>query len=337
MKKIFSFFILFILVNLAAIAQQEPLYSNYMLLRSVTNPGFTGADKTINAIFTNRTMFAGFGNGKSIASDGKTVVSSGKPVTSVFGVEAPVEIFGLRSGLGLVIINDEIGFNTNVNVDFTYAYHHQMEYGTFGFGLTMGFNSYQIEPEWYTPTGDYWTSPGSDNLIPEQFKDLTFGLGLGAYFETTKYYLGFSTSKINSPSLIEPKGSIEKTVGFFAPNYYLTGAYNIELPDPLFDMRPSFVLRSDLAAFSLDMNGTIYYKNKYWAGLGLRVTPLNISSINLLGGTELANGLRLGYAMDINTSYMLSAGAATSHEVIVTYSFNLDTKRDQKYKSIRYL
>ncbi|HPR33038.1 MAG TPA: type IX secretion system membrane protein PorP/SprF, partial [Prolixibacteraceae bacterium] len=100
MKKIFSFFIFYILVNLAADAQQLPLFSNYMFLRTATNPGYVGANKTINAAFCNRTMFAGFGDGK--------------PVTSFFGIDTPFDLFGLRSGFGALITSDQIGFFNNV-------------------------------------------------------------------------------------------------------------------------------------------------------------------------------------------------------------------------------
>jgi hypothetical protein len=86
----------------------------------------------------------------------------------------------------------------------------------------------------------------------------------------------------------------------------------------------------------LDMNATMFYKKRYWAGFGLRVSPKNIASFTLLAGTELVNGLNVGYALDVNTSYMIYGGA-TSHEIIITYSFNIDTKRDMKYKSVRYL
>lgn len=324
MKKIFSFFILFILVNLAANAQNEPLFSNYMLMRNLTNPGFVGADKTINAIFNNRTMFAGFGEGK--------------PVSSVFGVEAPFEILGARSGVGILIVSDEIGFFTSVNVDASYAYHHQLEGGTLGGGITMGFNDNSIEPVWFIPSdGDRFGTVEGDDLIPDAFSTPTFNVGLGVYYETPRYYIGFSATKVNRADWVSTgTDQTEMNVGYNTPTYYLTGAYNIELPDPLFDLRPSFMLRSDFAAYMLDVNGTVYYQKKYWAGLGLRVSPANIAALTILGGVELMNGLNIGYALDINTSAMF-LGAATSHEVLVTYSFNLDTKRDQKYKSVRYL
>ncbi|MBN1927690.1 MAG: PorP/SprF family type IX secretion system membrane protein [Prolixibacteraceae bacterium] len=312
------------MVNLAAKAQQEPLFSNYMLLRTTTNPGYVGATKTINATFCNRTMFAGFGDGK--------------PVTSVFGVDAPFDLFGARSGFGALIVSDQIGFFDNTKVDLTYTYHHKFQTSTLGGGLTVGFNNFSIEADWYSPSdGEYFVPAESDELVPQQIpSNIILGIGFGIYYETPKYYLGFSATNLNRGSIFGTKNEIETEYMFYASHFYLTGTYNIELPDPLFDLQPSFVLRTDLAAFMLDLNGTIFYKDRYWTGFGVRVSPANIASVTLMGGLELINGLNLGYAMDVNTS-MMFFNAATSHEVIVTYSFNIDTKRDQKYKSVRYL
>ena len=320
MKKKFSFFLLLILVNLAAEAQQEPLFSNYMFARTISNPAFVGADKTINALFCDRAMFAGV---------------KGKPVTSAFGVDAPVEIFGTHSGLGLLIMSDKIGYQTDISVDFTYSYHHSLKNGTLGVGIKAGLNSYSIDPEdWISPDGN---NGSGDEYVPEQFSsNLIFNLNFGAYYETTQYYLGFSATKLNRGVIFDPEDLEEIEYGYYVPHFYLTGAYNIELPDPLFDLQASFLARSDLAGYSLDLNGTMFFKKRYWGGLGIRISPRNFESFTLLGGVELVNGLDLGYALDVNTSGLIFKGA-TSHEVILTYSFNIDTKRDKKYKSVRYL
>jgi type IX secretion system PorP/SprF family membrane protein len=328
MKNYFSFFILFILVNLAAKAQDEPLFSNYMFLRTITNPGFVGAENTINATFCNRTMFAGL---------------EGKPVTSTFGVEAPVDLFGKKTGIGIVMMSDKEGFQQIVKVDLSFAYHHNLKNGTLGFGLTLGLNDYSITPGTWNEgisgdDGDQTWSTSGDPLIPSSFDDIDLGIGFGAYYETPQYYLGLSGSNLNRASIsnVSSTTGIDVVYSYYPAEYKLSGAYNIELPDPLFDLRPSFILRSDLVEYMLDMNATIFYKKRYWAGFGLRVSPKNIASFTLLGGTELVNGLNVGYALDVNTSNMIYGGA-TSHEVIITYSFNIDSKRDMKYKSVRYL
>lgn len=320
MKKRISFFILFILVNLAAKAQQEPLFSNYMLIKPVTNPGFTGADKTVNAYFVNRTMFAGFGDGK--------------PVTSVFGVETPIDMFGAKSGIGLFLVNDELGYQNDIKVSFNYSYHRQLQGGTLGGGLNFGFNNFSVaDPEW-KPVDE--GSASTDPLIPDAFSTMNLNVGAGVYYATTEYYLGLSATNLNMANIIYSKSAFEEEVlNYYAPHFYLTGAYNIALPDPLFDLQPTFLLRSDMAYHQLDINGILLYQKKHWGGLGIRLSTYNLASATIKLGTELISGLNFGYAMDVNIG-MFQAGA-TSHELLVTYSFNLEGKRDQKYKSIRYL
>jgi type IX secretion system PorP/SprF family membrane protein len=325
MKYYFSFFILLIIINLAAKAQQEPIYSTYMLTRHVANPGFVGSESTVNAMFLNRTMFAGIGDGK--------------PVTSVFGVEAPIDILGAKNGLGLIIVSDRLGFYDNVEIDAKYAYHHQLTNGMFGGGISFRISNFTLNPTWNSPSeGDYWIEATSDPTVPigSDLSTITFGVGLGFYYETTDYYLGLAATNLNrSEHLFRSNSNEEWNSSYNVPHYYLNGAYNIELPDPLFDLQPSFILRSDLASYTLDVNGTTYFKDKYWAGFGLRVSPRNFQAFNFLGGVELFNGLKISYMLDINTSIITLA--PTSHEIMVSYSFNIETKRDQRYKSIRYL
>lgn len=329
MKKFFSFFILYILVNLAADAQDEPLIGNYMIARNLGNQSFVGAEKTINAVFLNRTSFVGI---------------EGRPMTSVFGIEAPVDLFGTKSGVGILIMNDEYGNYSNVNVDASYAYHHQFSTGTIGGGINIGFKSYRLTADWGDDVNDpdndsRFTPYSSDPLIPTNgdVEVPLFRIGAGAYYENPEYYVGLSVANINQPVVSYFGGDeIEYEFDYLAMTFFLTGGYNIEMPDPLFDLQPTFMLRTDLAVVQLDVNSTMYFKDKYWAGLGLRVSPRSIDAISIMGGLELVSGLNLGYMMDINTNGLF-LGGATSHEVLVTYSFNIDTKRDQKYKSVRYL
>ena len=176
MKKFFSFCILLLIVNLAALGQQEPLYTNYMFTPTVTVPGLTGASGEINALFLNRSMFTGFGTEttNSSTSEGSTTstssISGGNPVTSVFAVDLPLNLFG-KSGLGVTVTNDRLGFEDNVNVDITYAYHRSTEFSKYGFGLTVGFFNYSLtSTQWSVPSDDdddYWSQ--EDQIRPMMF------------------------------------------------------------------------------------------------------------------------------------------------------------------------
>ena len=60
MKKIISFLYLVIIVKLAAFSQQDPQFTNNMFYKLGVNPGFAGAEDTINGLILNRYQWDGF-------------------------------------------------------------------------------------------------------------------------------------------------------------------------------------------------------------------------------------------------------------------------------------
>ena len=110
------------------------------------------------------------------------------------------------------------------------------------------------------------------------------------------------------------------------------GGYNIKLTDPLFELRPSFLFKSDLAGWQIDLNTNVVYDERFWGGISYRVND----AIALLMGLEMENGLRIGYSFDLVTSAIGRYGYG-SHEIFIGYSLNLERSRNQKYKSVRFL
>src|SRR4030042_1881358 len=54
-----------------------------------------------------------------------------------------------------------------------------------------------LYPEWVIPSGDAFTPPAGDPLIPESKESsIAFDAGLGVYYRTDKYYAGISVTHI---------------------------------------------------------------------------------------------------------------------------------------------
>ncbi|MCK3686346.1 type IX secretion system membrane protein PorP/SprF [Maribellus sp. YY47] len=321
MKKTVSFLYLLLMVHMVVFAQQDPQYTNHMYYKLGTNPGYAGSEDAISGILLNRYQWAGFGGGE--------------PVTMVFSVNAPVKAFGAPGGIGINIVRDQLGYNNNMWINFNYAYKVTTGLGTLGIGVSPGFYNYNISPEeWSTPdgiNGGGGTTGGDtgDNSIPsEETSQLAFDVGLGAYLYSRDYYLGISASHLNQAAVKYD----EVEVYYLARHYYVMGGYNIKLSDPLFQLRPSFLLKSDIAGWQLDLNANVVYNDKFWGGLSYRVQD----ALAFLMGVELFNGLRVGYAFDLTTS-AIGRNTLGSHEFFVGYSINLERSRSQKYKSIRFL
>ncbi len=312
MKKVISFLFFIIIVNLAAEGQQDPQFTNNMFFKLGVNPGYAGSENAINGILLNRYQWAGF---------------EGAPKTTVFSADAAVNIFGSPSGIGLTIINDEIGFEKNVLVNFAYAYKLPLSFGNLGMGLSLGFFNKSINGIWEFPDGELWDD--TDYAIPQgDVSQMAFDVGFGLYLTTNKYYLGASVTHLNQAAI--QYADLAST--YLSRHYYLTGGYNIKLPNPLFELRPSVMLKSDLASWQADLNLLVVYDEKYWGGLNYRFDD----AVSLLLGTELINGLKVGYSFDVVTSAIGRYGYG-SHEIFIGYSLDLEKNRTRKYKSIRYL
>jgi type IX secretion system PorP/SprF family membrane protein len=316
MRKIISFLILLFITALVTFGQQDPQYTNNMFYKLGVNPGFAGSDDAISGIILNRYQWTGL---------------PGAPKTLVFSADAAVDLFGAPGGVGINIISDELGFEENVLVNFSYAYKATLSIGVLGIGASAGFFSKSINGDWYVPDDEMglYTPPGSDPSIPMgEASQIAFDAGLGVYLKAVKYYLGLSVTHVNQAAIkYADLASVH-----MKRHYYLTGGYNIRLSDPLFELRPSVLVKSDLAGWQIDINTNLVYNDRLWAGITYRPQD----AVALLMGLELMNGLKAGYSFDLTTSALARYGYG-SHELFLGYSLDLGRNRNRKYKSVRFL
>lgn len=315
MKNIFCFLFLLIIVNLAAVAQQDPQFSFNKLTHLTVNPGFAGSEEGMNGIILNRYQYSGFGSG---------------PKTLVFSVNSRVGLFGTESGVGLNIVSDEQGFEQTAKVNLNYAYRTTTGIGDLGIGTSFGFFNKSYNGTWEVPEseGDI-TWDVNDPLAPQgELSQLAFDVGFGVYLKSRKYFVGASVTHINQPEIKYN----EEVFDFFARHYYLLAGYNISLTDPLFVLQPSVFVKTDMAGFQADLNMELIYNNRISGAINYRLKE----SIGVLLRYELENGLKAGYAFDLITSALGRYGYG-SHELFISYSVNLGKGRLKKYKSVRFL
>ena len=117
--------ILFLLVGLVscfAMAQQEAQYTQYMYMTQVFNPAFAGNRGIMSLKALVRSQW---------------VDVEGAPKTSVFSFDTPIGE-NEKMGLGLTIINDQIGPLTETNIAIDYAYSLSFMFSKLTFGLKVG-------------------------------------------------------------------------------------------------------------------------------------------------------------------------------------------------------
>ncbi|MFZ0281653.1 MAG: type IX secretion system membrane protein PorP/SprF [Bacteroidales bacterium] len=314
MKKTSVTFLIFLAVFIPGFSQQDPLTSNYMFNTLAFNPGVAGTSGMICATALNRQQWVGF---------------TGAPSTTVFNISAPFNPFKVRSGIGLKVESDNIGFDRDINLSLAYSYLTEIGKGTLGIGLSAGMLNKTLDPKWVIPDGDIFTPPSGDPLIPENKESfVAFDAGLGVYYRTDKYYAGLSVTHINQPKIKYTKGT-----PYVSRHYYLTGGYTLQLPNPSFELLPSIYALSDGKVIQISVTSLVRYNKKVWGGVSYR--PGN--ALVGIAGVELFNGIRIGYAYDFTISD-IRKNTSGSHEFMVNYCFDISLgKSPMRYKSIRFL
>jgi type IX secretion system PorP/SprF family membrane protein len=314
MKKLNIAVIFLIVAVHPVLSQQDPLTSQYMFNTLTYNPGVAGVSGMVCATAINRQQWVGF---------------KGAPSTTVFNISAPVKPFKIRSGVGLLVESDNVGFDKDINISASYSYHLDVGQGILGIGINAGMLNKTLNPTWVIPSGDSHTPASGDPLIPENKESyVAFDAGLGLYYKADKYYASLSVTHLNQPKIKFSKGT-----PYISRHYYFTAGYTLQLPDPSLELLPSVFAFSDGKVMQFNLTTLIRYNKKVWGGVSYRYGDAMIGMI----GLELFNGIRLGYAYDFTISD-IGKNSNGSHEFMVNYCFDLGLgKSPMKYKSIRFL
>jgi len=308
MKQIVSLLIAmlsFILVE----AQQEAEFSHYMFNQLAINPGYAGTQTDINVTAINRQQWVGF---------------DGRPTTTSFTLSAPLKLFNIKSGVGLTLINDQIGFYKNFEADLDYAFRKKVRTGELGLGINFGVVNETLDASNFKPA-----EGGSTLDLPTKDEGkMVFDLGIGAFYKTEDYYLGVSITHINQSTVQYSEGAPT----YVKRNYYIEGGYNFQLPIPLFELNPSILYYTDGVISQFCVNGLVLYNKKVWAGVSYRLNDL----VGMFG-VELRNGIKIGYSYDYTMSAINKSSSGT-HEIMLNYGFELSVdKTPQKFRSVRFL
>jgi type IX secretion system PorP/SprF family membrane protein len=204
----------------------------------------------------------------------------------------------------------------------------QVGAGKLGSGVSLGLMNKNIRPDWTSVDGNELVNL-SDPAIPKQeVNGIVADIGAGLFYQHRDYFLALSAKHINQPSFsYELAGKYS-----MLRHYYFMGGYNLRMSNEMFELLPTFFLKTDATTYQVDLNMIVQYDKRLWGGLGYRLDD----AVILTMGAELRNGIKFGYAYDISTS-ALSRYNSGSHEVYLAYSLLLGKKKTHKYRSVRFL
>jgi len=293
-----------------------------MLAQGAFNPAVAGEGGDLLLTLQNRQQWVGI---------------DGAASTLLANVSMPFVLGNRKHGFGLVIEKESIGLFSTQLLQLQYAYKKQLKSGTISFGIQGGIlqegfdatgiyipvSNYHIQSESGIPTGTL------EGVIPD--------ISAGTWFQNKLLYAGFSVSHLLETAVSLKTGSDDVSENspqmIISRTYYLTNGYNIVLPNPLYTVQPSFLLKTDLTAWQIDLSGKVLYKDKFWGGLGWRYQD----AVIVMAGIKLQQGLSIGYSYDISTSAVAKFSGG-SHELFMSYTKKIETATEsKKQKSVRIL
>ena len=286
-------------------AQQETQHSMYFFNPVLLNPAYAGSQEAIQVTGTARDQWTGL---------------KGAPKTQVLSIHSPLKIENI--GLGLMVLNDELGVtkNTGVYADMAYSIKVNKKNNRLAFGLKAGVDFLRQD------FSNLRVNDNTDELYTEGFnyrKNL-FNVGAGIYYYGKRHYLGVST-----PRLVKNKINVNVDQKALQENhYYFFGGVVIKL-NPAINMRPSFIVKYvNNAPLSIEGNLSFLFYDKIWIGAMYRheaATGLNIMY-------NVSQNLRIGYAYDYQLT-SLQKFSQGSHEIMLSYDLRSKAKG---FKSPRY-
>lgn len=292
-------------------AQQEPSFAHYWAMEPSFNPAAVGKEMKINAVGAYNMSLVGFEH---------------NPRTMYLAADMPFRFLGALHGVGVQLVNDEIGLFAHKRVLLQYAFKQRLFGGTLSVGiqgglLSEGFNGSEIDLE----------NPSDPAFVTTDVNGTGFDISAGLYYQHRNWYAGLSVLHATAPEIEIGDRSIFEMSRMF----YLTGGYNIRLRNPFLTIHPTVLARTDGDVYRADATVRVKYthdKKMLYAGVGY--SPTN-SVTALIGGNF--HGICLGYSYEMYTS---GTGLGNgSHELFVGYQteLNLYKKGRNRHQSVRIL
>ncbi len=298
-------------------SQFDAQLSQYMFHGNAFNPAAVGESNLIEVIGQHRLNMISMPGGGS---------------TTVFSINTPIKIGKNKSGLGISITDDKVGWFNNQSAHFQYAYKTKLGDGRLSIGTELGFVSLGFSGDsvaQHNITSEYYSMTGDDAIPQTSVIGMGFDIGIGLWYSADKWYAGFSYLHANQPTVKWGLNSEFQQLS----SLYLTSGYNYSFDNKKYSLKPSILVKSDFNRWQFDLSSRIEYDNKLWGGITIR--PFN--TVVLFTGLNINGGLSLGYSVDVATSRLITTNFG-SHELVLSYSFEyVFSKQNSKYKSIRYL
>lgn len=280
---------LLLLIQHGVVAQQRPIFSQYMFNGLVLNPAYAGNQPQLNVSLLHRDQW---------------VNVEGSPKTSSLIAHSALKDRPI--GVGLLVSRDKIGVHDDYSIYGSYAYKLNLGVGTLSLGLQGGFN-YMVSDFSKLSVFD-----PDDQLFYGSVSRFSPNFGTGAFFSNSTTYAGISVPYLINNKVYDKEDIISEARE--ARYYFVTGGHVFQV-SPQVKIKPSALIRvQEGQPMGLDLNTNVFLQEVLNVGVSYRSND----SVILLFELLLNKNMSFGYAYDHTLSRIRQYTDGT-HEFMVTY------------------
>jgi type IX secretion system PorP/SprF family membrane protein len=320
MKRFSIVIFLTCLIRFAANAQQDAQFSQYMFNSLVINPAYAGYKEELNLSLLHRNQWVGL---------------PGSPKTQTLIMDGAFSR-SKNVGLGLSIVNDKIGLQSQTSAYANYAYRIPVgENARLAFGLALGVSQYSLDAGRANID-----DPNDPNFSDGNQRFLSPDGKFGIHYSNENFYAAASVTNMISSSLNYQQTG-KDVIARQGKHFFLTAGYLMALNENV-KFKPSVMFRDDAKGpTNLDVNAFFLFKDAVWLGASYR-SGINVwkkpeweggsfKNNALVGVVEMffAKNYRLGYAYDYSISELGDYTNGT-HEI----SLGIIINRNKKIKAM---
>jgi type IX secretion system PorP/SprF family membrane protein len=282
MKKIIL--LTLVVVTAKLYAQQDPIYSQYMLNPLLINPAYTGINNNLNVMMGYRTQWTGY---------------EGQPQT--ISANAHSSFLDNKVGAGIQLMRDQIGNINTTETNLSFAYKLQFKETVLSFGMQGGVQNFKTD---YSKLTIY---DPTDNAFIGGDRGTRVNLGAGVILKSEKYFIGFSVPRL-LPTKFSNSGG--QQFELYNQHYYLNAAYVFYINERI-RLKPYALLRGVKGApASVDLAFNVNFNAVHTAGIFTR----NFNTYGVILQTMLKEKYRFGYVFEMPTNKSVGT-AYTTHEI----------------------
>lgn len=318
-----------VVAGMRGFSQAKPFYSQYILNNYILNPALSGIENYTDVKLSYRNQWAGI---------------EGAPVTTYLSVHGPIgkqdyktnitsfEVPGENPrgknywenysasephhGVGLIVMNDRLGYINRTSVYGTYAYHRALSAkATLSAGFQGGISSVSLDRTkivW----GDLDPNDPAIGYANNEIKKIKPEIGVGLWLYSDRYYAGISVLNV-IPGKIKFVNN-NKYGTYFEPNYFVSAGYRFFINDDI-SVLPSAMLQYWKPQLTgIHGNVKFQYQDLLWVGASYRHSNL-IGGYSAMAGVNVSNTFNISYAYENATTSRLRYYTKNTHEIVLGF------------------